>query len=310
MTLIELLVAIGIIGILAGLLLPAVQSAREASRRLGCANALRQISLACHSYASSWGGMPPGGFGKKLENSLGCRYSLHASVLAYLDMQALYSSINFSLPALVFDKVALGNTTARDSSIMSFVCPSDPMVGIGSRGAVSHRMNAGLCSKCSEAGSGAFVFGRQMPYAEVVDGLSNTLAFSEKPIGSGASPASPFRDWADHKRGLSLTYSADQWRASCAALTPTKRDWRADSGFTWLLGGAMYTDFFVAGSPNELIPDCGNWHISGTGLFSARSYHPQGVNAAMLDGSVRWFQSSTALAVWRGLGTRAGGELR
>ena len=187
MTLIELLVAIGIIGILAGLLLPAVQSAREASRQFGCANALRQISLACHSYASSWGGMPPGGFEKSSKTpSVVATPCMPACWRIWICKLCIRVSTSASRPLFLIrwpSEIRLRS----DSSIMSFVCPSDPMVGIGSRGAVSHRMNAGLCSKCSEAGSGAFVFGRQMPYAEVVDGLSNTLAFSEKPIGSGAS---------------------------------------------------------------------------------------------------------------------------
>lgn len=61
--------------------------------------------------------------------------------------------------------------------------------------------------------------------------------------------------------------------------------------------------------PNSLIPDCGNGASQGAGTVGARSSHPGGVNAAMADGSVRWFSSSIALPLWRGLATRSDGEV-
>lgn len=174
-------------------------------------------------------------------------------------------------------------------------------------------MNAGLCVRCADDGAGAFVVGELVRHAEFSDGLSNTLAFSEKVIGSGPGTApkrgSPFRDWNEHKLNWPRRGTADQWRSACAAEPIARAYWMTDGGASWLLGGAAYTAFFVAGLPDDRIPDCGTMSMEGTGLFSARSYHPGGVNAAMSDGSVRWCPSSIDLAVWRGLGTRAGGEV-
>jgi prepilin-type processing-associated H-X9-DG protein len=74
------------------------------------------------------------------------------------------------------------------------------------------------------------------------------------------------------------------------------------------MGGA-FTYFYVATPPNSPIPDCGQIHNLGVGVFGARSQHPGGVNAALADGSVRWYRSEIDPGVWRALGTRNGGEI-
>lgn len=310
MTLIELLVVVAVIAILTGLLLPAVQSAREASRRLGCSNGLRQIALAAHAYADAWNGFPPGTWGKKIAPYRGNQFSLYSRILPYLELNALHSQINFDVHGVTFRDMPPENVTARDARIEVLLCPSDPGAagGTGFVGAASHRINWGACSGCESVRSGPFAFNAVVRFAQVTDGLSNTLAFSEKPIGSGGEIGSPFRDWSQNP-DIRMRSSPDECRAFCAAARPDAGDWKTDAGATWLFAGARYTGFFVAGPPNDTIPDCGSGSLMGTGLFSARSYHPGGVNAAMADGSARWFQSSTSLAVWRALGTRAGGEI-
>lgn len=307
-TLIELLVATGIMALLIGLLLPAVQAARETSRRIFCSNNLRQAALASQNYATVWDGLPPGAMGGKLSALMGNHFSLHCNLLPHLELNHVYDSINFSLPGMLYDQIAGGNSTARDYRISTFLCPSDPEA-THRDGATSVRINAGPCSACREANSGAFVFGRHTRFAEFTDGTSHTLVFSEKPIGSGQAVGSAYKDWATTTRHLSMRASADAWRANCDAQRGEHRDWITDGGGAWLLSGARYTAFFVAGTPNDPIPDCGSEHMLGSGLFSARSYHTQGVNVAMADGSVKTCRSSMNLAVWRALGTRAGGEI-
>src|SRR4051794_15932841 len=90
-TLIELLLVVGIVGLLVALLLPAVQAAREAARRTQCANNLRQLGLACQNYVSVHGVFPLG------RNGL-MSYSLHAALLPFIEHQPLYSSLNWNIP--------------------------------------------------------------------------------------------------------------------------------------------------------------------------------------------------------------------
>lgn len=331
-TLVELLVVIGIIGVLIGLILPAVQASREAARRAQCAKNLGQLILATHSFETANGGFPLSQFIGPLSNPRDPRtigvYSLHCRLLPFLEQNNLYDSINFDLPTTgglgiepdmtaAVNALAILHHTAGFRSVAVFLCPSDPnLIRSDTFAPVSYRACSGLGEfvkgpKGSEIqNEGVFVGingGRtSLGLSAVSDGLSNTLAFSEKPIGSGQGGVySPFRDWAYLCPGDS-NLDADQWVGACSHLEEV--DPRQDAGATWMLTGAIYTLFHVSAPPNTLIADCGCVTIGGLGLYSARSHHPGGVNAAMADGSVRWFPSSTSMAAWRSLGTKAGGE--
>ena len=151
-----------------------------------------------------------------------------------------------------------------------------------------------------------------LPLARIADGLSNTLGFSEKPIGSAPGGLySPFTDWFNFVPASSAsTTTPDEWMSLCAGAAPGPQEIVLDAGATWMLPGGDWTYFFASAPPNSRVPDCGLKVVSnGWGLFAARSYHPGGVNAALLDGSVRWFSSGTSTQVWRSLGTAAGGEV-
>jgi len=137
-TLIELLVVIAIIGVLIALLLPAVQSAREAARRAQCTNNMKQIGLALMNYESQVGSFPPGVFGgaQKERCSPKMFHTMFTMILPQLEQQAMYDSVNFAFhPARPFDDGAHPvpvanpnrNFTAFNSEVASFVCPSDDL---------------------------------------------------------------------------------------------------------------------------------------------------------------------------------------
>ncbi len=119
-TLVELLVVIAIIGILIALLLPAVQSAREAARRMQCSNNLKQIGLAVLAYHTAFESFPPGGITEKpcCSGPEGINWAI--SILPFLEQQALYDQYDSNAPNA--DAV---NASVREASLAAYVCPSD-----------------------------------------------------------------------------------------------------------------------------------------------------------------------------------------
>lgn len=313
LTLVEVLVAIGIIGLLIALLVPAVQAAREAARRSRCASHLSQLIKAVHAFETAHGGFPPASYslsgGPPPPFAL---YSTHVALLPYADQAATYDQINVAVDFNTEAHLGEVNATIAATTLDLFLCPSEPNTADSRWAPTSYRVSLGVqpmqrdpAGTYSSVEDGAFAYIKLLRVASFRDGLSNTLALSEKPLGS-AEPGSysPFRDWL-------LTggaASADEWLAECSGLRRAERPQHA-GGHTWMLPGAARTAFFAVVPPNGPVPDCGAMTDGGTGLFSARSYHPGGVNAAVADGSVRWFPTSTNAAVWRSLGTRSGGEV-
>ena len=135
-TLVELLVVIAIIGILVSLLLPAVQSAREAARRLACGNNLRQFALALHHYQVTFEAFPTGGWCCDNTNRW-YRFHLHISLLPYMEQGTLYAKVNASLDPRTFRFPAtdeLAGLPMGALRIPTYTCPSDSnnMIGAGS----------------------------------------------------------------------------------------------------------------------------------------------------------------------------------
>ncbi|WP_152052633.1 DUF1559 family PulG-like putative transporter [Tautonia marina] len=310
LTLIELLVVVAVIGILAGLVLPAVQSAREAARRARCTNNLKQLGLATHQFEAANGGFPADPH-HRLDGPPPIGYLPAVSqLLPHLELGNVYDSINHDLHMRYFDHFPPANWTALTTHVAGFICPSDSGPA-DVPGRINYRTNWGLGDRRrNRPGSedGAFSHWSMLSPASFTDGLSQTLAFSEKKVGSGAAGRyDPSRDWI-YLSLSPLPYEADSLVETCANQGGI-RTVQLDGGHAWLLHGAMYTAFYAMVEPNSRIPDCGNPNYAGIGVFAARSDHPGGVNAAMADGSVRWFSSSIDRATWRALGTRNGGEI-
>ncbi len=319
LTLIEMMVVVGIVAILAGLLLPAVQSAREAARRTACAQNLREVILATQGFASNFGGFPgevtwgPGSLTK------GSRFygSSQCQILPYLEQGPVANSINFAASFSLPANLAPENTTVASTTIATFACPSDGLISASPYACQSYRINQGLGEfrttfwmgrpALGFVKTGAFGWADEtLPLSAFADGLSNTIAYAEKKVGGGTTVYNPSRDYITLPGQSALT--ADEWLEVCSHLTSTRGS-ATDAGRCWLLHGADYSAFFVSATPNSPIPDCGSPTDNGIGVYAARSHHPGGVQVALADGSVKFIRSSIDLATWRALGTRASGEV-
>jgi len=309
-TLIELLVVIAIIAVLIALLLPAVQAAREAARRMQCANNLKQIGLAAHNYESTHRAYPPGQI--KLSFAATPRFrgfSLYVNLLPFLEQQPLYNRWNFADPLSNAD-----GTTANTSIVLgSLLCPSDLIpqnpVGTGNRwyGIASYGGNGGSQSHPPTSLSSDGVFHatgpaapgfRQVGPSDIVDGLSNTLFFGER----------------NHRDANYDTFAAAGWATEPMGMW----GWWAPSGGNFGLSDVTMSTiapinyklgFNFADKPADASGQDGFAAYDARRVGSFGSQHPGGANFAMADGSVRFLKDTTALPTLRALGTRAGGEV-
>lgn len=204
-TLVELLVVIAIIGILIGLLLPAVQSAREAARRMQCSNNLKQIGLALHNYESAHRRFPPGfisrvtgtwsGGGNDPIPESGPGWSFFAMILPHLEQANLHTTINFNLPI-----THVVNQAARSTKVKEYQCPSDTWnepvtvwpttLGIADLAPASYigclgggdPANAPAYTAMYEQQpfNGMFHRNTAIRHADIIDGTSNTIAIGER----------------------------------------------------------------------------------------------------------------------------------
>ena len=209
-TLIELLVVIAIIAVLIALLLPAVQAAREAARRAQCVNNLKQLGLAVHNYISQTDVLPA----HTLDNSQtwGWFAPWTAALLPSMEQQAMYNSLNFSMPMLELGFISPyvgANTTVGLSTIKTLLCPSESLTKTPNIAAVEYAMNnyAGnyggpanmtACSGTIIPVKGSTIFGLMafiggsapasagpVRIASILDGTSNTALFSEHLVALG-----------------------------------------------------------------------------------------------------------------------------
>lgn len=323
-TLIETLVCLGIVSILIAILLPAIQAGREAARRTSCTNNLRQIGLATTGYTTEHNSFPPSMI--STISSLGKHYpgyySPHSRLLYKLEQKSIYNAINFTLgtwpeknfkanPPSGIIANNLPNTTVINVSINVFLCPSDD--GKFAETGTNYRGNAGVGPSFAtwietpDSGNGLFPESMIVRLNQVPDGLSNTVAFSERLRGSGKTPLSPERDYYQRK-GIANT--ADQIMLACQTSARKTSAGYVFSGSHWFWTGRERTLYTHTQTPNGGVPDCTyGGMIPAIDMATARSHHPGGVNALMGDGSVKFVSDSVSQAVWRGLGTRNGAEL-
>jgi len=324
-TLIEVLVATAIIGLLIGLLIPAVQASREASRRAECVNHLKQIGIALASHHSAHGRFPAGITSthetREGEKTARGPLSVHYYLLPYLEASSLYNGVNIVLDGTnrrVSSHSA--NATVRNTVLNGFLCPSDPN---GLRPGNSYRATVGPYAfefdtslRVPGGGHGAFPGFDGTTANDFTDGLSQTVGFSERLQGSDSgSSFHRSRDfWFSGIWELRHPSNSDEVVAACAALSTSSPEWWPRSGEDWISARYADTLYNHVGPPNGKGPDCSlnlpfgdPGDLSG-GAISARSHHNGGVNALLMDGSVRFVKQDVSLPVWRAIASRAGGE--
>ena len=322
-TLIELLVVIAIIAILIGLLLPAVQKVREAAARVKCQNSLKQLGLAAHNYHDANGELPMGQ--GRLKAGATNRLSGMIQLAPYMEQQNLYNQAQAANDGNGFavQPWRQNNNPAWGVTINVLLCPSDTGNQIGGRGNNNYMFNWGDSVNQFNANTRG-VFGRGdnsvVALTGINDGTSNTLMFSERKRSSNDSL---------HRTARNIgTISTP---AECLATYNkannaynTGQSTRAWQGLRWADGLRAFCGFSTNLSPNN--PSCTQTNWDGSpGVFPASSNHTSGVNAAMSDGSIRFYRDNidagdpgnsarningiSPFGVWGALGTKSGGEV-
>lgn len=316
LTIVELLVAMSAISLLVALLLPAVQLARENARRGHCLNNLREILHACSAHEGARGAFPYTSvtfFDSSHKLHPAC--SPHERLLPYLEQGAIDAKIDFSDYPIDMAAAPLSsshNGALIPMSIGVFRCPSDSGLAGGNNYRACMGFGPGIftpkeTNMCADPGNGAgaFVNGRAVKAAEFFDGLANTVMFSERVTGSRGA----YRPYCDYRVYLGNICTVTDAVDICGSLAAGPTD--SNGGATWLFGGWRQTWYNHVLTPNSRIPDCSAGDIiegGGNGAYTARSYHPGGVNAAFASGSARFINEQIDQRTWRALSTRAGEE--
>ncbi len=316
-TLVELLVVIAIIGVLVAMLLPAVQAAREAARRMSCSNNMRQIALAMHNYESANKKFPP----QILLNKDQGTWSAQARILPYLEQGNMFAAVDFKQD---YESVLLNGQKLASLRVPTLLCPSEMrdetrLENDGSPGnyPLNYGINCGVWKVFDptdqSGGSGAFFPGSGLGTRNFGDGLSNTLMLAE------------VKGWTPYYRDgdLGTAVPANEPSQICSL----KGNFKTESGHTeWVDGRTHQSGFTATFTPStKVYCEAGNqrydvdWNNRRVGksdtevtyaAVTSRSYHAGGtVNVSMMDGSVRTMTGDVDLTVWRSMATRDGEEV-
>ncbi len=313
LTLIEVLVVMGILALLAALLLPAAQSAREAARRATCQDRLRQIGLALQSHATAQQALPSlynGGFLPQPRTAID-EFHFHSwrtAILPQIEQSALFNQLNFNQPSTV-----AANQTAINVGIALFVCPSSsnptgtvaniyesndgklPVATVGTAARNDYEAMGGIqvdpWRKFSpdlaivrfgpwgeptyKAGTGYSSGYRKAMLADITDGLGNTILVAERAGGPD-----------EYRKGKPVLLQRDQ-EPGGGTHQPA---WAISTHFVWLVSGL-------------------GQGVNDSNLTGIYAFHPGGANVGLADGSVHFLKETTSPAILKGLITRAGSEV-
>ena len=322
-TLVELLVVIAIIGILIGMLLPAVQQVREAARRISCSNNMRQVALAIHNFESAHGVLPEG---IDASGSIGLNATALVTILPFMEQANLENGWNYSAKADA-------NIMVTMEEIPSYQCPSDDAAGrlVATTGddRLFSRSNYVVCFgsdtmlanqggeqvwRAHNSGNvdwttdGAFGGDSQTNFERMADGSSNTALVSEVLSGKddngldgGNCDSSTCVDvrgvWSFFLPGSSwyTHFNTPNGAADAGAVGGSGRSWAINQTMPWM--------------PVTPVNDS-----DGTGDYdeyqaAARSAHLGGVVVAFGDGHVDFIRDEIALDTWQSIGSTNDGQV-
>lgn len=318
-TLVELLVVIAIIGILIGLLLPAVQSAREAARRMQCTNNLKQCMLGMLNYADTHGKLPCASFSGSGRSH---EVTWARQILPFLEQTALYEGI-----PVVWQNAGWGanDDYFRLKRVSTYCCPSDSELFYkdNSEGWCLH--NYVVCigktgaSQWDTSGEAASING----WREQVTYGSRVVKYKEAPFRNGGAQGKGYycQKLANIKDGTSNTMAMSEIRQVSKGDDINGAAQADERGNLWYPWGCMYSAFFTPNTNEYDYLGClagratdaeyapaKQSTLDAAIVISARSYHAGGVNVAMCDGSVRFVPDVVNLDAWAAASTCKGNE--
>ena len=343
-TLVELLVVIAIIGILIGMLLPAVQSVREAARRTQCANNLRQLGLGVLNYESAFGEFPVNQIGSGEFNGLGGHYSWLVPLLPFVEQENLHSAFDLSVNNGDGSGFLIGDThpnaVAAATSVDLFLCPSDmpsddntfagtanpassnyagnigwPSLASGFNGERSTKSFNGVIPLVKASEPVDWHGNSRSQLADIRDGASNTAMISERLVQTLNTPTELRAEDGDPRLASRHVVPSQQEPLSeIARLLINSTDPHAvESAFTgrsWSSGYPLCAPTYVhILGPNSRLGHFSSSVSEGDFLVSPSSNHSGGVNLVRVDGSVSFITDSIERSVWWAFGSRNDGRV-
>lgn len=324
-TLVELLVVIAIIGVLVGLLLPAVQSAREAARRMDCSNRIRQLGLAMLNFESAYKKFPRNY--KQVGGNAWEATSASVEILPHLEQTQLYMQFNLNAANWGWTY-----NTGMNTPLTSFKCPSARPGSI--RGTHPHGWDGPGSNYAWSTGSSietvwaynrfngfmSYRFDRNLE--DFLDGASNTIMAGEILSGSRQTGSEGWYPYDIFYVGNGLfnavvnkDYPTETELRNIGMQAKTSPiGYKSNNGNMWAWYAAAHSTFNTSAPPNWQYPsaggDCcpGGAHDWGFGIIPPRSMHGGGVNIVLLDGSTQYVGSSIDVLVFQRLGDRDDGS--